>query len=123
MAQLLEKSSLENLRRNPKIAHYFRYALHPSDFKGVRKEGRLLGRFAAKPLYGRLAQEGRIDRSAGFNGQIAILFLPARARTAGAAELILTRMRRNRITLPNGRRNWTAIRAAADQAIREKYGR
>jgi hypothetical protein len=52
--------------------------LHHSDFHELRQHGRLLGRFAAKPLYERLPGGGKINRSAGFNGHIAIIFLPAR---------------------------------------------
>jgi len=43
---------------------------------------------AAKPLYGRLTRAGKVDRSAGFNGQVAVIFIPARARTPRAAAVI-----------------------------------
>ncbi len=110
------------LRRNKQIAFYFRYPLYHSEFRELHDEatGRLLGRFAAKPLYGRLTKEGKVDRSGGFNGQIAVLFLPARSRTAEAAQLFLARMPKERVTLPNGRRNWPAIRNAAEQAVRRR---
>jgi len=112
---------VKDLLQHPQIAFYFRYALHPSDFRELHERDRFLGRYAAKPLYGRLTPEGRVDRSAGFNGQIAILFLPARVRTAQAARLILTRMPKEKVRLPNGRRNWPAIRVAAERAIRKRY--
>jgi hypothetical protein len=105
---------LRALRRDPCVAFYFRCPLHHSDFHELRQHGRLLGRFAAKPLYGRLTGEGKIDRSVGFNGHIAIIFLPTRARTARAATLLFTRLPREQVASRNGRRNWPAIRAAAE---------
>ncbi|SRR5579884_13600 len=112
---------VKDLLQHPQIAFYFRYPLHPSDFRELHEGDHILGRYAAKPLYGRLTPEGRVDRSAGFNGQIAILFLPARVRTARAARLILTRMPKEKVRLANGRRNWPAIRVAAERAIRKWY--
>ncbi len=114
---------LSGLRRMPEIRFYFRYPLHHADFREVRNEGRLLGHYAAKPLYGRLTPEGKVDRSAGYNGQVAVLFLPARARSARSARLLLTRIPRTRVTLPDGRRNWPAIRAAAERAVRRELAR
>ncbi len=113
---------LSALRGNKRIAFYFRYPLYHSEFRELHdtKTGRLLGRFAAKPLYGRLNKEGRVDRSAGYNGQIAVVFVPARARSAEAVELFLARMPKTDVTLPNGRRNWTAIRDAAERAVRRR---
>jgi hypothetical protein len=58
---------LSGLRRMPEIAFYFRYPLHHADFREVRDEGRLLGRYASKQLYGRLTPQGKVDRSAGNN--------------------------------------------------------
>jgi hypothetical protein len=114
---------LSGLRRMPEIAVYFRYPLRRADFREVRGAGRLLGRYAAKPLYGRLTAAGRVDRSAGYNGQVAVVFLPTRARSARAARLLLTRMPRGRVTLPDGRRNGPAIRAAAERAVRRLLAR
>lgn len=109
---------LSGLRRMPEIAFYFRYPLRHADFREARDRGRLLGRCATKPLYGRLTPKGKVDRSAGYNGQVAVLFLPAKARSIRAARLLLTRMPRSRVTLPDGQRNWPAIRAAAERAVR-----
>jgi hypothetical protein len=111
------------LRSVPRIAHYFRYPLHHAEFREVRDEGRLLGRYAAKPLYGRLTREGKVDRSARFNGQVALIFIPARARSVRSARLILTKMPRDRVARADGRRNWPAIRAAAERAIRRQLAR
>ncbi|MGE5264846.1 MAG: hypothetical protein ACM3S0_15815 [Acidobacteriota bacterium] len=108
------------LRRNKRIAFYFRYPLYHSEFHELHdpKTGHLLGRFAAKPLYGRLTRDGRVDRSAGFNGQVAVIFVPARARSAGAAQLLLARMAKAKVMLPDGHRNWHAIHAAAERSVR-----
>lgn len=111
---------LQTLRRVPKFAHYFRYALHHSDFHEVRAGGTLKGRFAAKPLYGRLTADGKVDRAAGLNGQVAVVFIPARAQSAASAKLFLTRLPRERVTRADGRRNWSAIRTAAERAILRK---
>ena len=119
---MFKNFDLAALRRDPRIAFYFRYALHHGEFRELREgpRGRLLGRFVAKPLYGRLTAEGKVDRSAGFNGQVAVLFIPAGARAPRSAQLLLTRMPRKRVTLPNGRRNWEAIRAVAERAARRQ---
>ena len=119
---MFKELDLQALRRVPKFAYYFRYPLRHSDFHEVRAAGKLLGRFAAKPLYGRLTSQGKVDRSAGFSGQVAVLFLPARARTAAAAKLFLTRMPRQRVVGPGGRRNWPAIHAVAERAVLRKLG-
>jgi hypothetical protein len=115
---MFKEFDLQALRHVPKFAHYFRYPLHHRDFHEVREQGRLLGRMAAKPLYGRLTREGKVDRSAGFNGQVAVIFIPARARTPRAAELLITKMPRQRVAKADGRRNWEAIYAVAETAVR-----
>ncbi len=123
---------LQELRSNGEAAFYFRYPLEAKDFHEFREEERLLGRFAAKPvlarfaakpLYGCLTPEGRVDRSAGLNGQVAILYLPARAKSPRSAKVLLTRVPRGLVTLPNGRRNWPAIWAAAERAVRRELAR
>ncbi len=55
---MFQDLDLADLRHIPEIGYYFRYPLHHSDFREVRVEGRLLGRYAAKPLYGRLTPQG-----------------------------------------------------------------
>lgn len=114
---------LRALRRQPQVAFYFRYPLHHNDFRELRENGRLIGRYAAKPLYGKLTSEGKVDRSAGFNGEVAVVFVPARARTVNSAEVILTPMPKERVVLPNGKRNWAAIRDAAEQAVKRRVRR
>ena len=102
------------------FAHWFRYPLHATDFHAIRGTGdeALLGYYAAKPLYGTCGAHGRIDRGAGFNGQVMALFVPSPARSWRHARLVRARMPRDRVRLANGRRNWPAIRHAAESAIR-----
>jgi hypothetical protein len=118
---MFQDLDLSPLRRDPDIGYYFRYPLHHDDFREVRFEGRLLGRYATKALYGRLTPQGRVDRSAGFNGQVAVVFLPARVRSVRSARLVLTHLARSKVALPDGRRNWPAIQAAAERAIRRAF--
>ena len=59
-----------------------------------------------------------MDRSAGFNGKIAVLFLTSPARSARRAEILLTAVPPAELTRPDGKRNWPVIRAAADAAVR-----
>ncbi len=116
---MFQDLDLAELRHMPEIGFYFRYPLRHADFREVRTGGRLLGRYAAKPLHGRLTPQGRVDRSADYNGQVAVIFLPARARSIRSARLLLTRMARQQVTRPDGRRNWPAIRVAAERAVRK----
>jgi hypothetical protein len=106
---MVQDLDLAELRRMPLIAHYFRYPLHHRDFRELRLEGRLRGHYAAKPLYGRLTPGGKVDRSAGFDGGIAVVFIPASARTAQAAKLLLTHIDPARIILPDNRRNVSVV--------------
>lgn len=112
-----------DLRRSlPGFAHLFRYSLHAHDFHPLRAadagNARLLGYYAAKPLYGGLDARGRVDRGAGFNGGIAAVFVPSPARSWRHARLVRTRMPRTRVRRADGRRNWPAIRQVAEAAIR-----
>lgn len=105
------------LRRLPRFRHYFRYPLHAHDFRPLRDpRGRLRGYYAAKPLYGKLDARGRVDRSAGFDGRIAGIFVPSPARSLRHARLFFARMRKDRVA-HDGRRNWPAIRAAAERVL------
>jgi hypothetical protein len=115
---VLKDLNLRELRRNPKIGFYFRYPLHASDFRELRDHGRLLGYFAAKPLYERLTVEGKVDRSGGFSGRIAVIVIPSPARSIHRARLVFAVMDPEDVTLADGRRNWPAIRSAAEYAAR-----
>lgn len=116
---MLTDSFLKKLRQDPEIRYYFRYPLHQKDFHEVRERGRLLGRIAAKPLYGKLSPEGKVDRSSGYSGRIAIIFIPTKARSASSARLVFTEISSQRITTSTGKRNWTDILAAAEEAVRK----
>ena|SRR5690606_32431925 len=112
-----------DLRREvPGFAHWFRYPLHADDFHPLRADddvpARLLGYYAAKPLYGRLDAHDRVDRSAGFNGELVAVFVPSPARSWRHARLIRTRMPRRSVRRADGTRNWPMIRRAAEAAIR-----
>jgi hypothetical protein len=50
---------------------------------------------------------------------VAALFIPVEARRLEDVKVVLTHLDPQRITLPDGRRNWTAIWAAAEHGIRE----
>jgi hypothetical protein len=119
---VFEDFDFDGLRRRPRFSYYFRYPLHHRDFRELREGGRLLGRITAKPLYGRLTEDGKVDRSAGFNGEVAIIFIPARARQPEAAKLFLTKISPRRVRRADGRRNWPAIYAAAERKIRRSLG-
>jgi hypothetical protein len=115
---MFKELDLAELRRVPGFAFCLRYPLHHKDFHEVRAGDQLVGRYAAKPLYGPLTSEGKVDRSEGYDGRVAVVFLPARSRSVRSARVLLTRMPRKRATGPDGRRNWPAIRAAAERAVR-----
>lgn len=87
---------LQALRRVPKFAFYFRYPLHSSDFPELRLNHRLRDYFAAKPLYGQLTANGTVDRSAGFNGEVAAIFIPSPALSLKRAELWVARVPRRK---------------------------
>ncbi|WP_166213037.1 hypothetical protein [Cognatiluteimonas telluris] len=97
--------------------HYFRYPLRGDDFRPLREHARLRGYYAAKPLYGRLTRRGRVDREAGFDGEVAAVFVPSPARSLRHAQLVLARMDPGQVQRRDGRRNWPAIHAAAERAI------
>jgi len=102
----------------PRFRHYFRYPLHARDFHPLRRD-RLLGYYSAKPLYGRLGAQGRVDRSAGFNGEVVAVFVPSPARSWRSARLLQARMPRASVARADGRRDWPAINVAAERAILE----
>jgi hypothetical protein len=103
----------------PRFRHYFRYPLHERDFHALRAEAdaRLLGYYAAKPLYARLDAHGRVDRDAGFDGELMAVFVPSPARSWKRARLVRARVPRRQVQRADGRRDWPAIRGAAERAI------
>ncbi|GAB1406677.1 hypothetical protein MASR1M8_05960 [Thermomonas brevis] len=100
--------------------HWFRYPLHRRDFHPLRDAGsaRLLGYYSAKPLYGRLDAKGRVDRRAGFDGRIAGVFVRSPARSWKQAELFFAEMPKQDVARADGKRNWPAINAAVQAALR-----
>jgi hypothetical protein len=119
----LDGLDLEELRKIPDISYYFRYPLHRHDFHDLRLHGSLRGRFAAKPLYSRLTDKGRVDRSSGYSGDVATLFVPLGAKSPSDVGLLLAHMAPERIVLPTGRRNWPAILQTAEHGIMEMLER
>lgn len=100
--------------------YYFRYRLHEKDFRpAIDAQGRTLGHFCAKPLYGRLDHRGRVDKSAGFNGEIAITLVEPEE---GHLTLLFTHLPKEEIVRPDGHKNWPAIREAARRRICEHPG-
>jgi hypothetical protein len=116
---MVDDIDLAALYAIPRIRYYFRYRLHRKDFHELRVRDRVAGHYAAKALYGRLTPQGRVDRSSGFNGDVAALFVPVEARTPHDVSLLLTHISPADILLPTGRRNWGAIYGAAEARIRE----
>lgn len=110
-------------RALPGFGHWFRYPLHRHDFHALRdaQARRLLGYYSAKPLYGKLDANGRVDRSAGFSGRIAGVFVPSPARSWRLAELFLTEVPACEVARADGRRNWPAINAAAEAALCRRW--
>jgi hypothetical protein len=108
---------LAQLDAVPGFRHYFRYPLRDADFRPLREHARLRGYYAAKPLYGTLTRGGRVDRNAGFNGQVAAVFVPSPARSLRHAQLVFARMEPAQVRRRDGKRNWPAIRDVAERAI------
>lgn len=111
-------------RALPGFRHWFRYPLHRHDFHALRdaQARRLLGYYSAKPLYGALDAKGRVDRGAGFDGRIAGVFVPSPARSWAQAELFFAEMPKQDVARADGRRNWLTINAAAERALRGRFG-
>lgn len=114
---MIDDLDLEKLRRVRRISYYFRYPLHRGDFHELKVRKRLQGHYTAKPLYGKLMQSGHVDRSAGYNGDIAALYVPFEARCVDDANLLVTHIEPADVALPSGQRNWPNILAAAESMI------
>ncbi|MBO9617846.1 MAG: hypothetical protein J7539_02325 [Niabella sp.] len=117
---MIDDLNLDQLRKAGRIGYYFRYPLHRNNFHELRIGDQLWGHFTAKPLYGRLTPEGRVDRSAGFNGDVAVLFVPLDAKDITATELILIHTNPETLLLPNGKRDWKEINEVATAAVSKK---
>jgi len=119
---MIDDIDIDDLKRVRRIAYYFRYPLHRKDFRELRAADELRGHYAAKPLYGKLTPEGKVDRSGGYNGDVAALFVPLDARTADDVSVVLSHNDPASMTTKAGRRNWPAIRASAERSLRAKLG-
>lgn len=106
------------------FSHWFRYPLHAHDFHPLRDatSSALRGYYTAKPLYGKLDAHGRIDRNAGFDGRVAGVFVPSPARSWRQAGLFFAEMPKGEVARADGTRNWPAINAAAERALRKTMG-
>lgn len=106
------------------FAHWFRYPLHARDFHPLRdaKSNALRGYYTAKPLYAKLDARGRVDSGSGFDGRIAGVFVPSPARSWRQAELFFAEMPKEKVSNADGRRDWPAINAAAERALRRALG-
>jgi hypothetical protein len=116
---MLGELDLDDLRKIKQVSHYFRYPLHRRDFHDLRVQDQVRGHYAAKPLYNSLTASNRVDRSSGYSGDVASLFVPSDAASLHDVRLLLTHLAPGRVELPTGRRNWPAIRAAAESGIRQ----
>ncbi len=119
---MIDDLDLDELRRVPRVSYYFRYPLNRQDFRELEDRDRLRGHYAAKALYAGYTSDGRVDRSSGYDGSIAALFVPLEARTVDEVSVVVTQIEPPQIVLADGRRNWTAIYRAAEQEIRDTLG-
>lgn len=117
---MIDDLDLDKLRKIRRIGYYFRYPLHRDNFHELRIRDHTYGHYTAKPLYGRLTAQGRVDKSAGLNGDVAILFVPSEARTFDDVELFIAHTTPANIQLPGGKRNWKEINETAVKFITEQ---
>ena len=110
---MIDDLNLDELRKAGRIGYYFRYPIHRNDFHDLRINDHIHGHYTAKPLYGHLTPEGRVDKSAGFNGNVAVLFVPLAAKTADDVKLFISHTAPKNIQLPTGKRNWRKINDVA----------
>ncbi len=115
---MIDDLDLDELRRVRRVSYYFRYPLQREDFRELNDRDQLRGHYATKALYGGYTSDGRVDRSSGYNGDIAALFVPLEARTVDDASVVVTHIEPEHIVLADGRRNWPAIYGAAEEEIR-----
>lgn len=119
-SKVIDELNLKVLRKIPQIGYYFRYELHRHDFNELMYKDRLLGHYAAKPLYGKLTQDGCVDTSSSFNGDVAALFVPLTAKTEKDVQLFITHTDPETLTLANGKKDWKAVNDAAKSYIKRK---
>jgi hypothetical protein len=114
---MIEDLDLGELRKLRRIGYYFRYPLHRDHFHDLIIRDHIYGHYTAKPLYGRLTPEGRVDKSAGFNGDVAILFVPLEAKHPDNVQLFISHTSPENIMTPAGKRNWKKINETAVEYI------
>lgn len=116
---MIDDLDLDALRKLRRIGYYFRYPLYRDNFHDLRIGDQLYGHYAAKPLYGRLTPDGKVDKSAGFNGDVAVLFVPLAAKTPDQVTLLIAHAAPVHMRTPSGKRNWKKINEIAVEAITE----
>ncbi len=114
---MIDDLDIDELRKSRRIGYYFRYPLYRSNFHDLKTRDHIYGHYTAKPLYGKLTPEGRVDKSTGFNGDVAVLFVPLTARGPDDVELFVTHTAPENLVLPSGKRNWKKINEIAAAAI------
>ncbi len=114
---MIDDLDLDELRKTRRIGYYFRYPLHRNNFHELKIRDHIYGHYTAKPLYGRLTPEGRVDKTAEFNGDVAVLYVPLKAKTSDEAELFISHTAPKNIQLPTGKRNWKKINEVAVKSI------
>lgn len=117
---MIDDIDLDELRKARRIGYYFRYPLHRDSFHDLKIKDRIYGHYVAKPLYGQLTPEGRVDKSAGFNGDVAVLFVPLDAKSYDDVELLISHTTPKNIQLPGGKRNWKKINEIAENMLSKR---
>lgn len=120
---MIDNLDLNTLRKIPHIGYYFRYNLHRHDFRELTYKSELRGHYTAKPLYGKMTLEGRVDTSSSFNGDVATLFVPLSAREAKDAHLFITHTDPAALAFENGKKNWKVINGVAERYIKRKMAK
>ncbi len=117
---MIDEFNLDELRKTRRIGYYFRYPLHRTNFHELKINDHIFGHYTAKPLYGHLTTNGFVDKSAGFNGDIAVLYVPLQAKNLDDVELFISHTAPNNIQLPTGKRNWKKINKTAVKSLKER---
>jgi len=117
---MIDDLDLNELQKTRRIGYYFRYPLHRNNFHELNIRDHIYGHYTAKPLYGKLTPEGRVDKSAGFNGDVAVLFIPLGAKTFDDVELFISHASPGDVQLPTGKRNWKKIDEIAVRSLTKR---